>query len=66
MTSIFENPELAPEEEERSSRKNNVPAVSMGVIAQPGSNQIEIVEASGPRLVGDVVAQHVPGAGEGG
>lgn len=35
---------LAPEEEERSSRKNNIPAVSLGIVAQPGSNQIEIVD----------------------
>lgn len=36
--------ELAPDEDERSSRKNNVPSVNMGVVAQPGSNQIEIVD----------------------
>ena len=35
---------LAPEEEERSSRKNNIQSVNMGIVAQPGSNQIEIVD----------------------
>lgn len=42
--------ELAPEEEERVSRKNNIPAVSLGIIAQPGSNQIEIVDEIYKRL----------------
>lgn len=42
--------ELAPAEEERSTRKNNIPAVSIGVIAQPGSNQIEIVDEVYRRL----------------
>src|SRR6187401_2158208 len=36
--------ELGPDNEEQSSRKNNVPSVNMGVVAQPGSNQIEIVD----------------------
>jgi len=36
--------ELGPEEEERISRKNNVPSVNLGIVAQPGSNQIEIVD----------------------
>jgi multidrug efflux pump len=35
---------LAPDNEEASSRKNNVPSVNMGVVAQPGSNQIEIAD----------------------
>jgi multidrug efflux pump len=42
--------ELGPDEEERSSRKNNVPSVNMGVVAQPGSNQIEIVDEIYRRL----------------
>jgi len=42
--------ELGPEAEESSSRKNNVPCVSMGIIAQPGSNQIEIVDEIYRRL----------------
>lgn len=36
--------ELGPDSEESSSRKNNVPSVNLGVIAQPGSNQIEIAD----------------------
>jgi multidrug efflux pump len=42
--------ELGPEAEESSSRKNNVPCVSMGIVAQPGSNQIEIVDEIYRRL----------------
>ncbi|HEU4861733.1 MAG TPA: efflux RND transporter permease subunit [Chitinophagaceae bacterium] len=36
--------ELGPDNEEQSSRKNNVLSVNMGVVAQPGSNQIEITD----------------------
>ncbi|MDZ4749031.1 MAG: efflux RND transporter permease subunit [Saprospiraceae bacterium] len=42
--------ELAPEEDERASRKNNIPSVNMGIVAQPGSNQIEIVDEIYKRL----------------
>lgn len=35
---------LGADNEETSSRKNNVPSVNMGVVAQPGSNQIEIAD----------------------
>ncbi|MBM3416659.1 MAG: efflux RND transporter permease subunit [Bacteroidetes bacterium] len=35
---------LGPDNEESASRKNNVPSVSMGLIAQPGSNQIDIAD----------------------
>jgi multidrug efflux pump len=42
--------ELAPDEEERSSRKNNIPSVNIGIVAQPGSNQIEIVDEIYRRL----------------
>ncbi len=42
--------ELGPENEESMSRKNNVPCVSMGIVAQPGSNQIEIVDEIYRRL----------------
>lgn len=35
---------LGPDNEESASRKNNIPSVNMGVIAQPGSNQIEIAD----------------------
>jgi multidrug efflux pump len=37
------NATLGPDNEETLSRKNNVPSVNMGIVAQPGSNQIEIV-----------------------
>jgi multidrug efflux pump len=36
--------ELGPDSEESVSKKNNVPSVNLGVIAQPGSNQIEIAD----------------------
>lgn len=36
--------ELGPDTEESISRKNNVPSVNIGVVAQPGSNQIEIAD----------------------
>jgi multidrug efflux pump len=35
---------IGPESEESSTRKNNVPAVSLGVVAQPGSNQVAIAD----------------------
>lgn len=41
---------LGPDNEETSSRKNNVPSVNMGIVAQPGSNQIEIVDEIYSRL----------------
>src|SRR4026209_2334694 len=41
---------LGPDNEELSSRKNNIPSVNMGVIAQPGSNQIEIADEIYKRL----------------
>ncbi|MDP9230569.1 MAG: efflux RND transporter permease subunit, partial [Bacteroidota bacterium] len=41
---------LGPDNEETSSRKNNVPAVNLGVVAQPGSNQIEIADEVYKRL----------------
>jgi len=36
--------ELGPDTEESISRKNNVPSVNLGVVAQPGANQIEIAD----------------------
>ena len=36
--------ELGADNEESISRKNNVPSVNLGVVAQPGSNQIEIAD----------------------
>lgn len=41
---------LGPDNEESISRKNNVPAVSLGIVAQPGSNQIEIADEVYARL----------------
>lgn len=41
---------LGPENEESISRKNNIPSVNIGVIAQPGSNQIEIADEVYKRL----------------
>lgn len=41
---------LAPENEEAASYKNNVQSVNMGIVAQPGSNQIEIVDEIYKRL----------------
>ena len=35
---------MGPDNEESVSSKNNVPSVNMGVVAQPGSNQIEIAD----------------------
>lgn len=32
------------------SRKNNVPSISIGIVAQPGSNQIQIVDEIYKRL----------------
>ena len=50
--------ELGPEAEEAVSRKNNVPCVSMGIVAQPGSNQIEIVDEIYKRL--ETIKQDMP------
>ncbi|MEO6130556.1 MAG: efflux RND transporter permease subunit, partial [Saprospiraceae bacterium] len=36
--------DLGPDNEETSSRKNNILSVNIAVVAQPGSNQIEIVD----------------------
>jgi multidrug efflux pump len=36
--------ELGPNNDEQSSRKNNVASVNMGLLPQPGSNQIEIAD----------------------
>ncbi|MEP6645576.1 MAG: efflux RND transporter permease subunit [Saprospiraceae bacterium] len=36
--------DLGPDNEETSSRKNNIPSVNIAIIAQPGSNQIEITD----------------------
>ena len=36
--------QLGPNNEEQSSRKNNIASVNMGLLPQPGSNQIEIAD----------------------
>ncbi len=41
---------LGAENEESVSRKNNIPSVNLGVVAQPGSNQIEIADEVYKRL----------------
>jgi multidrug efflux pump len=41
---------IGPENEESSTRKNNVQAVSLAIIAQPGSNQIAIADETYKRL----------------
>jgi multidrug efflux pump len=35
---------LGPDNEETASRKNNIPSVNLALVAQPGSNQIEITD----------------------
>jgi multidrug efflux pump len=49
---------LGPDNEETSSRKNNVPSVNLGVIAQPGSNQIEIADEVYKRI--DEIKKEMP------
>ncbi len=44
---------LGPENEESISRKNNVASVNIGVVAQPGSNQIAIADEVYKRIKGD-------------
>ena len=39
-------------------RKNNVPSVNMGVVAQPGSNQIEIADEVYKRI--DEIKKDMP------
>ncbi|MFI5132974.1 MAG: efflux RND transporter permease subunit [Chitinophagales bacterium] len=50
--------ELGAENEEMASRKNNVPAVNLGIVAQPGSNQIEIADEVYKRL--DAIKKDMP------
>ncbi|MEO7924472.1 MAG: efflux RND transporter permease subunit [Chitinophagaceae bacterium] len=49
---------LGPDNEETSSRKNNIPSVNLGVIAQPGSNQIEIADEVYKRI--DEIKKDMP------
>ena len=41
---------LGPDNEESATRKNNIQAVSLGLIAQPGSNQVAIADELYKRL----------------
>jgi len=50
--------ELGPENEESITRKNNFPSVNIGVIAQPGSNQISIADEVYKRL--DEIKRDMP------
>ncbi len=49
---------LGPENEESVTRKNNLPAVSLGIIAQPGSNQVAIADEVYKRL--ELVRKDLP------
>ena len=50
--------ELGPDNEESVSRKNNVPSVNLGVVAQPGANQIEITDEIYKRI--DEIKKDMP------
>lgn len=50
--------ELGPENEESASRKNNIPSVNIGVVAQPGSNQIDIADEVYKRI--EVIKKDMP------
>lgn len=41
---------IGPENDESITRKNNIPAINLGIVAQPGSNQIEIADEVYKRL----------------
>lgn len=49
---------LGPDNDESSSRKNNVPSVNMGIVAQPGANQIAIADEMYKRL--DEIKKDMP------
>jgi multidrug efflux pump len=49
---------LGPDDEESSARKNNIQVVSMRAIAQPGSNQVAIVDELLKRL--EVLKKELP------
>jgi multidrug efflux pump len=49
---------LGPDNDETSSRKNNIPSVNLGIIAQPGSNQIEIADEVYKRI--DQIKKDMP------
>ena len=49
---------IGPENEESASRKNNIPSVNLGVVAQPGSNQVAIADELYKRI--DVIKKDLP------
>lgn len=49
---------IGPENEESATRKNNVRSVNLGVIAQPGSNQVAIADEIYKRL--EVIQKDLP------
>lgn len=49
---------LGPDNEETSSRKNNIPSVNLGIVAQPGANQIEIADEVYKRI--DEIKKDMP------
>jgi multidrug efflux pump len=50
---------LGADNDESAMRKNNIPAVSLGIIAQPGSNQIAIADEVYNRL--ETIKKDLPG-----
>jgi multidrug efflux pump len=49
---------IGPENEESATRKNNVRSVNLGVVAQPGSNQVAIADEIYKRL--EVIKKDLP------
>lgn len=49
---------IGPENEESATRKNNIRSVNLGVVAQPGSNQVEIADELYKRI--DVIKKDLP------
>ena len=49
---------IGPENEESATRKNNIRSVNLGVVAQPGSNQVEIANELYKRI--DVIKKDLP------
>lgn len=49
---------IGPENEESATRKNNIRSVNLGVVAQPGSNQVEIADELYKRL--EVIKKDLP------
>ncbi|MBM3444152.1 MAG: efflux RND transporter permease subunit [Bacteroidetes bacterium] len=49
---------LGPENEESATRKNNVRSVNLGIVAQPGSNQVAIADEIYKRL--DIIKKDLP------